>query len=348
MSDDFVEEFDTDDEEQTAPTTSCARQDSTNVLTNSENTNNENREKELNQQTTSSTQNNVTSGHGENLAASTNETSYMENTTYTDEGVAIYTDPETKFQYQWCTKDNKWVPYDSAEKVEGAARSNPYENEYYFWCTEKNEWQLKANYNYDETLKKWVPKPGVSEETFGKYKIIVKDGVRTYTDIDGAAYEWDEEKKAWFPKIDDDFMAVYQMSYGNYVPSEADKDRENKKRALVNESKPENTENESDTQDDGQPASKKMKKKIDPPKWFEIALEHNTKIYVENLPLDISEEDFVELMSKYGMIFKDPTTNKFKVKLYRNSDGKLKGDGLCTYIKVSQTFIFFSLSFLRK
>ena len=27
-------------------------------------------------------------------------------------------------------------------------------------------------------------------------------------------YEWDEVKKAWFPKIDEDFMAHYQMNYG--------------------------------------------------------------------------------------------------------------------------------------
>lgn len=305
MSDDFVEEFDTDDE--SAPT----KGEPDSVLTSSENTNNENREKELNSSQPSATSSNPTDSNNEE---------YMANTTYTADGIAIYTDPDSKFQYQWCKKENKWIPYQSEN-------SNPYENEYYFWCTEKNEWQLKANYDYDEEQKKWIPKE--KGEMFGQYHVIEKDGVKTYTDSDGVAYEWDEEKKAWFPKIDEDFMAIYQMNYGNYVPSEEDKEKERKKRALAEEMKKKQPE-ESD-----EPVNKKMKKKPDAPKWFEIAPQHNTKVYVENLPLDITEEEFSDLMSKYGMIFKDPTTNKFRVKLYRTSDGHLKGDGLCTYIKVS-------------
>jgi HIV Tat-specific factor 1 len=40
-------------------------------------------------------------------------------------------------------------------------------------------------------------------------------GVQLYKDAnDGMTYEWDKEKNAWFPRIDDSFMAQYQMSYG--------------------------------------------------------------------------------------------------------------------------------------
>ena len=40
-------------------------------------------------------------------------------------------------------------------------------------------------------------------------------GVTTYKDPnDGMVYEYDETKKAWFPKLDSDFMAVYQLNYG--------------------------------------------------------------------------------------------------------------------------------------
>ena len=40
-------------------------------------------------------------------------------------------------------------------------------------------------------------------------------GVQLYKDpADGMVYEWDKEKNAWFPRIDEDFMAVYQMNYG--------------------------------------------------------------------------------------------------------------------------------------
>lgn len=70
--------------------------------------------------------------------------------------------------------------------------------------------------------------------------------------------------------------------------------------------------------------------------------QHNTKVYVENLPLDITEQEFIDVMAKYGLIFRDASSGKFKVKLYSDGDGQLKGDGLCTYIKVSYfLFIFF-------
>lgn len=32
------------------------------------------------------------------------------------------------------------------------------------------------------------------------------------------------------------------------------------------------------------------------------------------LPLDITEEEFIELMSKYGIIMQDPDTSRFTVK----------------------------------
>ena len=44
------------------------------------------------------------------------------------------------------------------------------------------------------------------------------------------------------------------------------------------------------------------------------------------MPPDISSEEFVELMSKCGIVLRDPVTEEYKV--------KLKGDGLCCYLKV--------------
>lgn len=71
--------------------------------------------------------------------------------------------------------------------------------------------------------------------------------------------------------------------------------------------------------------------------WFEVDPAHNTKVYVSNLPLNITLEEFTELMSKCGMIMRDPNTQKYKVKLYTEADGQVKGDGLCDYIKVCRT-----------
>lgn len=39
-------------------------------------------------------------------------------------------------------------------------------------------------------------------------------------------------------------------------------------------------------------------------------------------------------MSKCGMVMRDPHTKKWKVKLYAEPSGQLKGDGLCHYIRV--------------
>ena len=77
--------------------------------------------------------------------------------------------------------------------------------------------------------------------------------------------------------------------------------------------------------------------------WFEVADEHNTNVYVSNLPNDITDEEFVELMSKCGIIMKDPENGKLKMKLYRDYNGQLKGDGRCCYIKVrpERKIIFF-------
>lgn len=72
--------------------------------------------------------------------------------------------------------------------------------------------------------------------------------------------------------------------------------------------------------------------------WFDLDERSNTKVYVSNLPLDITEQEFVDLMQKCGLVMKDADTNKMKVKLYHEPGDTtvLKGDGLCTYIKVER------------
>lgn len=53
------------------------------------------------------------------------------------------------------------------------------------------------------------------------------------------------------------------------------------------------------------------------------------------MPPDITVDEFIQLMSKFGIIMRDPQTEEFKVKLYKDNQGNLKGDGLCCYLKVS-------------
>ncbi len=47
--------------------------------------------------------------------------------------------------------------------------------------------------------------------------------------------------------------------------------------------------------------------------WFDVSDEHNSKVYVNNLPLDTTDEEFLELMKKCGLIEKDER-NEYKIK----------------------------------
>ena len=165
------------------------------------------------------------------------ESQYAEHVTYMADGTAIYTDPKTNYKYKWCTKANNWIPHDNSN-----TSANPYENEHYKWCNETQKWIPKQtqvteteHYKWDSEKNEWVakvkPNTTTAEEINPKEIVyeIDDEGQRTYRDKDGTVFFWDDEKSAWFPKIDDDFMARYQMSYGfidNTSASEKEKERQ--------------------------------------------------------------------------------------------------------------------------
>lgn len=193
--------------------------------------------------------------------------------------IAIYTDKETGYQYQWDSEKNEWVP-----------RNN-------------------ITYGFE-------------------------DDTHVYTDSDGSKLFWDKEKKAWFPKIDDDFMAVYQMSYGFNDQSTPKEDTTPTKPAQVT-----STQQNLPTQ-----TKQGEKRKASDPTWFEVNESENTNVYVSNLPLDIEEQEFVDFMQKCGLVMRDPVNGNFKVKLYRDpGTGDLKGDALCTYIRIESVDLALNL-----
>ncbi|XP_058464689.1 HIV Tat-specific factor 1 [Malaya genurostris] len=318
------------------------------LLTDSENTNNENRVIEME---SAANTNRAEVGHPEaevsiDPVAEKSEQSveksggngdkYSDNVTYDEGGKAIYTDPETKYRYEWCKDKNEWIPV-ASEQATREGESNPYENEHYRWCHESNKWIPKENpketehYRWCEKTNQWIAKEKPTEED---RTYSFEDGVHLYTDKDGAVYFWDEERKAWFPKVDDHFMAVYQLNYGFIDNTSGSSSKvTTSEEAVVKDDDPVEDEVE-DPEETVKVQGKKRKAPPEPPKWFELKEEHNTKVYVSNLPLDITEEEFGELMTKCGMVLKDPKTNKLKLKLYRDSNGMLKGDGLCHYIKI--------------
>ncbi|RXG69191.1 HIV Tat-specific factor 1-like protein [Armadillidium vulgare] len=153
----------------------------------------------------------------------------------------------------------------------------------------------------------------------------------SYTKHDSAddmTYEWDPARKAWFPKLDDDFMATYQLSYG-FNPDGT----KNENPLKFDDDVDDEDEEKKDKQKKKQPKDAKDSEK-QKPGWFDVDDAHNKNVYVSNLPEDMTEEDFIEFMSKCGLLYKDPATQKFKVKLYTDGEGNFKGDARCTYIKV--------------
>ena len=141
-------------------------------------------------------------------------------------------------------------------------------------------------------------------------------------------YEWDLDKKAWFPKITEDFIATYQANYG------FSNDGASNSTASVQDVSARTAEEPPQRQppDPSDPKKKGEKRKTES-EWFHVEDNINTNVYVSGLPPDITVDEFIQLMSKFGIIMRDPQTGEFKVKLYKDDQGNLKGDGLCCYLK---------------
>lgn len=141
-------------------------------------------------------------------------------------------------------------------------------------------------------------------------------------------YEWDLDKKAWFPKITEDFIATYQANYGFSSDGASSSTAQNPGTSMrTEEDLPQRK-----TQELTDPRKKGEKRKAESG-WFHVEEDRNTNVYVSGLPPDITVDEFIQLMSKFGIIMRDPQTEEFKVKLYKDNQGNLKGDGLCCYLK---------------
>lgn len=265
--------------------------------------------------------------------------------------LAVYTDPQSRQQYTWNEEKNEWKLRQIDYEFDGT-------NYFYTdklgskfkWDTKSNSWVNQSipsvplvpsetmvdsddEEEYDENNARKTAPP-IQRQDMSKGAYGYEGDTHTYTDAtDGTVYLWDKEKNAWFPKVDDDFLARYQMSYGFIDQSSIDTDKkssEDIKKEENKESIPADDEDSNPTEDKALPG---QKRKPEPPKWFNVG-EESTKVYVSNLPLDLTQAEFVDLMQKCGLVMKELDTNQMKVKLYTDPYTKqFKGDALCTYIK---------------
>ncbi|KAF3427299.1 hypothetical protein E2986_05133 [Frieseomelitta varia] len=187
-----------------------------------------------------------------------------------------------------------------------------------------------VTYKFDQDKNEWLVKDTeeTKEKDSGDSEIKTQEGIfgfendtHTYTDPnDGSVYFWDKEKNAWFPKVDEDFMARYQMSYGFEDANRV-------------ETKPQEQQSQVQAKIDKEKRKMEAKKKAqEPPTWFEVDEAHNTAVYVSGLPLDITLDELTEFFNKCGLIARDEK-GKDRIKLYKDSNGQPKGDALCIYIK---------------
>ncbi|XP_050685199.1 HIV Tat-specific factor 1 [Leptidea sinapis] len=231
-----------------------------------------------------------------------------------DQGVVVLNDNDKKCVESSDIKerfDNSWGDYAPYVSYEGedAIYTDPSTQQKYLWNKSTNAWD---------------PSPG-SEISSRVYSY--ENDTHVYTEADGSKFFWDDEKKGWVPKVDDDFLALYQMSYGFVDNTLKEESKEEKKK---------NTE-KLKLQESG------IKRKNEP-QWFEPSDDKNTKVYVSNLPLDTTEEEFVNLMQKCGLVERDPSTQKMKIKMYMDKEQNcFKGDALCTYIKLESVELALNL-----
>uniref|UniRef100_A0A8D0BRX5 17S U2 SnRNP complex component HTATSF1 n=1 Tax=Salvator merianae TaxID=96440 RepID=A0A8D0BRX5_SALMN len=136
-------------------------------------------------------------------------------------------------------------------------------------------------------------------------------------------------------QVTEDFLATYHANYGF-----ASEDSHNSS-ASVTKTEPKPSEKsetlvqepaESKTAQPPDPKQKGEKRKPEPG-WFHVEEQRNTNVYVTGLPPDITKDEFIQVMSKCGIIMRDPQTEEPKIKLYKDKEGNLKGDGLCCYLK---------------
>jgi len=193
-------------------------------------------------------------------------------------------------RYKWDLNSNQWVKDDQKDNIDREISNKNDQSQ----ITEEDEESEEDENTTDDDRKRRQYRKRKAAPDWGKQGIYTTDaetGAQLYKESGdgGMTYEWDASKKAWFPRINEDFMAHYQMNYGftpdgEYQPTRPEEPNE------------ETVENKKAKLDEKAPTKK--------PQWFEEENEKSTKVYVTGLPTsdDYNEEKFVLLMSKVILI----------------------------------------------
>ncbi|GAA5985486.1 hypothetical protein JCM10908_006993 [Rhodotorula pacifica] len=137
-------------------------------------------------------------------------------------------------------------------------------------------------------------------------------------DATGTELEWDAQRNAWVPALTEDVVKAQQAAYSVEgvdeeapVPGTTKEERKNKKKRKGGAG--------GDGEDgaDSKPAKKPR---------------GNTAVFVSQLPASTTVTQLSETFSKAGLILED-VSGEPKIKLYRDENGRFKGEALIVYLQ---------------
>ncbi|KAK0428384.1 hypothetical protein QR680_010767 [Steinernema hermaphroditum] len=190
----------------------------------------------------------------------------------------------------------------------------------------EDEWRTISAEDVSALSKQWDAAP--SSAANGQARCVVN----------GVTMLWNDTSKQWIPEEhpDDEILVRYSQQYGDASYSAADQtepaDGAENQEAAQKEGGAEEDQKSEKSEEKGEKHEENKQKRG--AGWVDLDESKSTTVYVSNLPTEeFTVEEFMELMAKCGVIMRDPRNNKPKVKLYRDAEGNLKGDGTCCYVK---------------
>jgi HIV Tat-specific factor 1 len=159
--------------------------------------------------------------------------------------------------------------------------------------------------------------------------------------FNGSFYKWDFKENRWQNASEPVYSYVDYMTGVSYDWSQEANEWQKSNQQISRFQAATETNNNKNSSEQKLESKEKINMKKEG--WVDVSQDKNTNVYVSGLPLDITDQEFEDMVSKYGIIIKDPLTNKLKLKLYRDEHNEVKGDGRCCYlmVKISLEFLKF-------
>ncbi|KAL2918705.1 hypothetical protein HK105_201539 [Polyrhizophydium stewartii] len=179
--------------------------------------------------------------------------------------------------------------------------------------------------------------PGARWAHDPRVRLDDRSGLYVYTDEDGVLFEYDEARRAWFPRLNEALVQAQQSVYGTADPGEPTMTAKEKRKAArletlaskrakasgaAEQPGADGAADSAEAAADGGAAPKPEKKP-----------QRNTAVYVTGLPPDATVDEIKQIFSKCGIILEDPQTLQPRIKMYKNEHGHFKGDALVIYFK---------------